>query len=97
MDRRDEMVCRCEEVTRAEIEAAIAAGDTTLSSIKKRTRAGMGYCQGKTCQRLIAQMITTETGGTVTPADAAEKSERLPVGPLSVGMIAETDEETIKD
>lgn len=95
MDGREEIVCRCEEVTRAEIEAAIAAGDTTLSSIKKRTRAGMGYCQGKTCQRLIAQMITGKTGGEVSPSDASKKSERMPVGPLTVGMIAETDEEDI--
>ena len=90
MNERDEIVCRCEEVTKAEIEAAIAAGDRTLSAIKKRTRAGMGCCQGKTCQKYIAGMIREASGGEVTMAEALEKSERIPAGTLTVGLIAGT-------
>jgi len=53
----DEYICRCEEVTRKEIEDAIADGATTIAGIKKRTRAGMGLCQGRTCRRLVTQML----------------------------------------
>lgn len=50
-------LCRCEEVTREEIEEAIRDGATTLSGIKKRTHAGMGLCQGRTCGRLISELL----------------------------------------
>ena len=52
------LICRCQEVTEAEIKAAIADGATTVDGVKRRTRAGMGLCQGKTCGRLVQQMIT---------------------------------------
>ena len=50
-------LCRCEEVTREEIEAAIRDGAATISGIKRRTHAGMGLCQGRTCRRLIARVL----------------------------------------
>jgi NAD(P)H-nitrite reductase large subunit len=50
-------VCRCEEVTREEILAAIADGADTVKGVKIRTEAGMGLCQGRTCRRIISQMI----------------------------------------
>jgi len=56
-----EMVCHCELVTRAEIEAALAgplpAGD--LGGLKRRTRAMMGRCQGFYCSAKVAAL----TGG----------------------------------
>jgi len=54
----DIVICRCEEVTRAEILAAIEAGADTIAAIRRKTRAGMGLCQGRTCRRLIAQIIS---------------------------------------
>ena len=92
MGERKAIVCRCEEITREEILAAIQEGDTTLDAIKKRTRAGMGFCQGRTCRRLIAQMISVYSD---IPLDSAlDGSVRLPVGPLSLGLIAETEDGT---
>ncbi len=53
-----EIVCHCELVTRAEIEAALAgplpAGD--MGGLKRRTRAMMGRCQGFYCSAHIAQI-----------------------------------------
>ena len=53
----DVIICRCEEVTRGEILAAIEGGATTLKGVKIRTEAGMGLCQGRTCRRLISHML----------------------------------------
>src|SRR4051794_11806403 len=47
------VVCRCEEVTVAELERAIDAS-SDVSVVKGLTRAGMGLCQGRCCQRQVA-------------------------------------------
>lgn len=53
-----EIICHCELVTKREIEAALSgsvpAGD--IGGLKRRTRAGMGRCQGFYCQSRIAQL-----------------------------------------
>jgi NAD(P)H-nitrite reductase large subunit len=61
-EEEDVIICRCEEVTRGEIVAAIRAGARTPAGIRARTRAGMGLCQGSTCMPLIAQILAEETG-----------------------------------
>ena len=52
MESGDErMVCRCEQVTEATIRDALTREIpvTTIDGVKRRTRAGMGYCQGTFC------------------------------------------------
>lgn len=58
------MICRCERVTEAEIVDAIHRGINIVSTdmIKRRTRAGMGPCQGSFCRPRVAELITRETG-----------------------------------
>jgi glycerol-3-phosphate dehydrogenase len=58
------IVCRCEEISKGEIIDAIHATipALTLDAIKRRTRAGMGRCQGGFCTPLIAQIMVEETG-----------------------------------
>lgn len=51
------VVCRCELVTEAEIEAAIDHGARTLDGIKFRTRAGMGRCQGGFCTSRCMEIL----------------------------------------
>jgi glycerol-3-phosphate dehydrogenase len=54
-----EMVCRCEQVTRAEVETALRNpfGAGTLDAVKRRTRCGMGRCQGGFCTPRIADIL----------------------------------------
>ncbi len=56
------MVCRCEVVTEAEIRAAIRrpVGATTIDGVKRRTRAGMGRCQGGFCSPRVAEILSEE-------------------------------------
>lgn len=58
------IVCRCEMVTEAEIRAAIRrpVGARTVDGVKRRTRAGMGRCQGGFCLPRVADIISEETG-----------------------------------
>ena len=76
------LICRCQEVTEAEIKAAIADGATTVDGVKRRTRAGMGLCQGKTCGRLVQQMITRQTGQ--NPAEVLPMKSRMPTRPVKI-------------
>ncbi len=59
---KDMIVCRCEEVTMREIQEAIAQGAITIAGVKRRTRAGMGFCQGRTCEGLVAQILSQSAG-----------------------------------
>lgn len=79
-------LCRCCEVSDAEVRQAVRAGARTVAAVKLRTRAGMGLCQGRTCRRLISRVIAEETGQ--APADILPPTSRPPVRTLSLGALA---------
>jgi glycerol-3-phosphate dehydrogenase len=56
------VVCRCEHVTEAEIVDAICSPlpATTMDAVKRRTRAGMGRCQGGFCSPRVAEILARE-------------------------------------
>lgn len=58
------IVCRCEQVTEAEILQAIhrPVGAKTVDAIKRRVRAGMGRCQGGFCGPTVIEIIARELG-----------------------------------
>lgn len=60
------IVCRCELVTEAEVRDAVARGGDTLDSIKFRTRAGMGRCQGAFCTLRCLEVVAAERGVPLT-------------------------------
>ena len=66
-----EMVCRCEHVTRAEVVAALRNpfGAQTMDAVKRRTRCGMGRCQGGFCTPRIVEILQDEG----VPADRITK------------------------
>ena len=57
------VVCRCEDVTRAEIEIAITLGAAEVNQVKAWTRCGMGPCQGKICGEAVATLVAGTVGG----------------------------------
>mgnify|MGYP003643462231 CR=1 FL=1 len=68
---KENVVCKCEKVTEAEIVDAIRRSlpvDST-QAIRKRTRAGMGHCQGNPtnydCEKRVASIIARELGVSV--------------------------------
>ncbi len=54
------IVCRCENVSEAEIIQAVKLGHTTLDGVKYFTRAQMGRCQGGFCTYKIIKIIMRE-------------------------------------
>jgi glycerol-3-phosphate dehydrogenase len=59
------IVCHCEHVTEQEIREALAGetGAGTWGGLKRRTRAGMGRCQGFNCAADVAKIIEEVQGG----------------------------------
>jgi NAD(P)H-nitrite reductase large subunit len=53
----DTIVCRCENVTCAEIASAVADGHRTPNAVKRNTRAAMGWCGGRMCLHSIDALI----------------------------------------
>ncbi len=67
------IICRCENVSEAEIVEAIKKGHITLDGIKFYTRAQMGRCQGGFCSYKIIKIIERETG--ISPDKITKKGK----------------------
>ena len=58
-----ELVCECENVRLGEIRSAVRNFDIhTLADLRRRTRIGMGTCQGTYCIRKAAQALAKAQG-----------------------------------
>jgi len=85
------IVCRCEEITAGEIRSAVRVEHaTTVTEVKRRCRAGMGLCQGRTCERLVNRILSAESG--ITPDQQKGTTSRPPVRPTTFGELAGVDE-----
>jgi hypothetical protein len=81
----DTILCRCEDVTLGAVDAAVAAGATSMSALKIVTRSGQGPCQGRTCERLVAARL---------PREPARFSARAPMRPVQLDVLIKTAAET---
>ena len=56
------IVCRCETISEGEILAAIRTnpGATDMDGVKRRTRSGMGRCQGGFCGPYVMELLARE-------------------------------------
>jgi NADPH-dependent 2,4-dienoyl-CoA reductase/sulfur reductase-like enzyme len=76
---RETIICRCEGVTRAEIDAALDDGAAEMNQLKQFTRCGMGPCQGRLCGEAAAELVAARIGGRVRAGFA---TGRLPLRPV---------------
>lgn len=56
------IICRCEEVTLEDLNKTAKKYNCTARELKLRTRAGMGYCGGRTCRPAVDKVIYNATG-----------------------------------
>ncbi len=77
------VVCRCETVTESDVVAALRdpVPATTLEAVKRRTRAGMGRCQGAFCGPRVATLIARERGIPLWEVTRAGPGSWLYAGP----------------
>jgi len=80
------IICRCEDVTYGQIVRAIEDGCTTVEEIKRMLRCGMGACQGRTCVRLISQIIAERTGRSMH--EIMPPTSRPPSMPIELAILA---------
>ncbi|MGI6205184.1 MAG: (2Fe-2S)-binding protein [Anaerovoracaceae bacterium] len=90
----DLIICRCEEITKGEIRRAVHDGMRTVNEVKRWTRAGMGLCQGQTCQRNVQNIIAAELG--VSVADVGMITGRAPARPVAMEVYGNDVIETEK-
>ena len=58
------VICRCEGISEGEIIDALRRNPPALNidGVKRRTRSGMGRCQGGFCTPYVMKLIAAETG-----------------------------------
>jgi len=80
------IVCRCEEVTAAQIVDAVKLGCTGPNQLKSFLRCGMGPCQGRLCGLTVTELIAATRG--VRPEAVGYYRLRPPVKPITLAELA---------
>ncbi|MFC4559849.1 (2Fe-2S)-binding protein [Virgibacillus kekensis] len=82
-------MCRCEEVCLEEIKRSILEdGVKTTRELKLRTRAGMGFCQSRTCRPLLEQLVSHYS--TQLIPDSSDLTNRAPIRPPTLSELAQS-------
>jgi thioredoxin reductase len=82
----DTLLCRCEELTFGQIEEALSEEMRLMGAIKRRTRVGMGRCQGRYCAPVLDALIAERYG---RPRDEFTGfAPRVPVKPVAIEDLA---------
>lgn len=73
--KKTDIICRCNNISRETIEAAIRGGCRTMNDIFDETTAGVGPCGGS-CRRRIVPILQTylETGEFPPPTSPSKHS-----------------------
>lgn len=78
------IVCRCERVSEGEIRDAIRRNPPAydIDGVKRRTRAGMGRCQGGFCGPYVMKIISEETGISMQQVTKNGKNSEMVIGKI---------------
>lgn len=81
------IVCRCETVSEGEILEALCREPRALDldGVKRRTRSGMGRCQGGFCSPRIAELLAQEQGIAFEQVTKSGKGSYLNIGKTKGG------------
>lgn len=82
--RYGKIVCRCESVSEMEIINAVNSPlkPVSLDAIKRRTRAGMGRCQGGFCFMKVMEIVSRERGISIDEVLKENSNSRIIVGDI---------------
>ncbi|TKD49963.1 FAD-dependent oxidoreductase [Sphingomonas baiyangensis] len=82
----DTLLCRCESVPLAAVDALLADGAASVGAIKRLSRVGMGRCQGRYCGALLADRLAR--AGVAAPQGDPGFAPRPPFRPIMSTAIA---------
>lgn len=79
LDTEEQIICRCEIVSKKEIVDALKRGIPikSVDSVKRRTRATMGFCQGEFCTPRLKKVISETLGNNINDIPERSKSSGL--------------------
>ena len=78
------IICRCEDITRADVVRAIKEGFQDLESLRHHLNIGRGPCQGKTCIPLVIRILRQYNGQDLD--EIGLPTARPPVRPVPLGV-----------
>ena len=87
MDDSKIILCRCENVTLADVKKLLASGMDSMQEIKKTCRCTMGPCQGRTCKEMVAREVAAYLHKAGEEVDSPVS--RIPIKPITLGQINE--------
>jgi thioredoxin reductase len=82
----DTVICRCEEVTLAQVNAALGKNTLHLKDLKRMTRLGMGSCEGRMCGPAMVELMRHRLD--VSPEDVGYLMPRPAIKPVALGALA---------
>jgi NADPH-dependent 2,4-dienoyl-CoA reductase/sulfur reductase-like enzyme len=80
------LVCRCEEVTLAQLLASAKPWLAAAGSIKRVSRAGMGKCQGRYCSPVLVELAARISGA--EPGPRSGFAPQAPFSPTPLSAVA---------
>src|SRR4051812_7765834 len=80
------VLCRCEDVTLADLEHCVSRGYKDIEGVKRYTGFGTGPCQGKECLAPMAAQLARLTPG--PPEHHRPFTSRPPLAPTPLKLLA---------
>jgi bacterioferritin-associated ferredoxin len=80
------MLCRCEDVTLADLEHCVERGYLDIEEVKRYTGFGTGPCQGKECLGPMATQLARLTQR--PPSTIPPFTSRPPLAPTPIRLLA---------
>ena len=80
------VLCRCEDVTLADLEHCVSRGYTDIEEVKRYTGFGTGPCQGKECLAPVATQLAKLVE--VAPSQIRPFTSRPPLAPTPLKLLA---------
>lgn len=93
----DTLICRCEAVTRADLDVCLAASPfiSGVNALKLSCRAGMGPCQGRYCESGVASVLAAARGRHIGLGGSF--AAHLPIRPVPLGDLRALDPDAAGD
>jgi len=87
------VVCRCELVTRADLDRTLEAHPylSSVNAVKLECRTGMGPCQGRYCETTVATVLSRTRG--LPASQLGHFHAHLPVKPVPLEALTTLDQD----